>query len=299
MLAVFITFCGLAWGIVNCRAQVWPHMDAIESSSAVPGLFSRLGRTNLAWGIEVNGLQLGVALSKDVYAPNESVQALITLTNSSATRAWARRDYERGGMTSLELILLHGKELVKSRYECDRSPVYFGSSSHRGTVLRPGGKTSDGVSIDVQFHLEPNKLYHLYAIRKAAIGTNEFMVTSGNVSFMITNGVPATGTKATAANVPPHALASAAPAIQASASLTPPKREPVGPREAPTVASKSMEQGRNSAAPTRTELKTTPAVSGVLGSSIGLVGWLLLGVPLAVLLWILGRAASRARPPKA
>jgi hypothetical protein len=37
----------------------------------------------------------------------------------------------------------------------------------------------------------------------------------------------------------------------------------------------------------------------MFGSSIGLVGWLLLAMPLAVLLWILGRAASRARQPRA
>lgn len=298
-LVIFLLlFFESALGTAVCKAQAWPHLDAIQFSSTVPELFTRLGRANPVWGIEAGGFQLGIQTSKDVYGTNEPVYALVTLTNLSASRGWARQLWERGGMVSLELVLLHNREIVKSRYECDRSPIYRGGSSAQVHRLQPGGKFTEGIRIDVQFHLEPNKLYHLYAYRDAAVGTNFTTVTSGNVSFMITNGVLAAGTGAASAHVP-HVLVSATSAVQASASLAPPNREPVGPREAPTVASKSMEQGRNSAAPTSTELKTTPAVSGVLGSSIGLVGWLLLGVPLAVLLWILGRAASRARPPKA
>lgn len=299
LLIIYIICFGSALGTTVCKAQVWPHSDAIQSGSTARELFTRLGRNNPVWGVEAGGFQLGIQTSKDVYGTNEPVHALITLTNLSAPGGWARQVWERGGMVSLELVLIHDRELVKSRYECDRSPVYSGSSSGRVHRLKPGGKFTEGIRIDLQFHLEPNKLYHLYAYRDAAVGTNFVTVTSGNVSFMITNGVPATGTKATAANVPSHVLASAATAIQASASLTPPKREPVVRQEAPTVATGNLKQARSPAAPAGTDLKAAPVASAMFGSSIGLVGWLLLAMPLAVLLWILGRAASRARQPRA
>lgn len=294
MWIILITICGLACGIVNCRAQVWPHEDAIEGSSAVPGLFNKLGRTNPVWGLEAGGFQLGIQTSKDVYGTNEPVHALVTLTNLSLSQGWARQVWERGGMVSLELVLLHNREMVKSRYECDRSPVYYGRSSGRGRILQPGSKFMEGVRIDIQFHLEPNKLYHLYAYRDAAVGTNFTTVTSGNVSFMITNNVPAAGTASASAHVP-HVLVSATSAVQTSGSLTPTKKEPVGRQEVPTVATKSTKQAWATAASASTDPKTPPAAAGIFGSSIGLVGWLLLGVPLAVLLWILGRAASRTR----
>ena len=271
-------------------------MDALGDYYTMPGLFDRLGRTNPVFGVEANGFQLGIEMSKATYATNEPVHALLTLNNISAPRAWAKNDYERGGMVSLELVLLDGRELAKSRYVCDRSPGYLGRSSHRGSgVIKVGGKTFDGVRIDAQFYLEPNKLYLLYAYRKASSGDNDYVLTSGNVTFVITNGLSADG------GLPPPTDLELT-SVAASRSNPPSNRasDSKQNRTSPFAATASLARGTAAGASTPLPAGSVVkdgrpglATLATLTSSIGFGGWLLIGFPLLAILWVLKRASKR------
>lgn len=283
----------VAWLASNGSAQVWPHMDALVDNYAMPGLFQAQNRTNPVWGGEVNGFQLGIETSKDTYGTNEAIHALVSLANLSALRGWAPYEYERGGMTSLELVLLHGRELVKSRYLCNRAAVVLGRSSGSVRSIMPGAAAHDGVRLDVQFMLEPNKRYELYAFRKASVGNTEIMVTSGNVSFIITNGLfvggglpPPTDSELTSVasqSTPPRSRASDSKQNRAS----------------PFAASGSATSGTSAAAstdlPNGGGLQDTRSAPGASATSVGFGGWLLIGFPLALILWILSRASTRAQ----
>lgn len=291
-IRVFAIFA-MAWIPERGLAQAWPHMDSLVDNFTLPGHFVRIGRTNPVWGTEANGFQLGIETSKDAYGTNEPVHAQVTLTNLSALRGWSRNEYERGGMTSLELVLLHGRELVKSRYLCDRTPGAIGRSSGSVNSLKPGKTAHDGVRLDVQFDMEPNKLYHLYAFRKAFVGDTEIVVTSGTISFIITNGLSVAGglPSPTDSELTSTAVSqSTPPSSRASNS----KQNRASPFAATASPASGAAAGASTPLPTGSVVKDGRPGIATLASSIGFGGWLLIGFPLLVILWVLKRASKRA-----
>lgn len=285
-------------------SQEWPHIGAIQESSAVPGLFKRLGRTDAAWGLETQGFQAGVVMSQDVYATNTPVYALITLTNVSAMGGSANHTFERAGMVSLEMILLHNGELVSPKLKVDRSMPYIGRSSGRAYILKIGEVLQDGIRLDIQYPLEAGKEYQFYARRKAFVQKEEVEVTSGTVSFMITNGEPRL------ASGPPVAGGQPVTASPPSAAV---KRRPTGsaattgllagqPVTAAAARNGTVLQNANpalAAGPSGSGGIATksPSPLALTGSSISPGQWVLLGLPLMVLIWVIGRALGRALGP--
>lgn len=163
--------------------------------------------------------------------------------------------------------------------------------------VKPGKADEFGVRLDRLFQLKPNQTYFAYAKK---VESRDVELVSGNAMFTITGAsLPAetpgalTATPATAKSAPAVAV------VQPKASSTRPKTVPVDSQASQPPDFKGSGQMQRPIAPTHPDQKTAPASSAVLGSSVGLAGWLLLGLPLAVLLWILGRATSRARSPKA
>ena len=280
------------------QAQVWPHLNASEESFRMPRMFRELNRTNHVWGLSSGGFQVGVATSKDTYVFGEPVQALVQLKNLVETKGWARRVYEQGAMTSVELVLLERGKLVPSRYQYVKAADYVGRSSGRVVVLEPGESLFDGVRLDLQFVLEANKEYHFYAIRHAARGREEYEVTSGTCSFRVTGKM----SQSTNASSPPHSPNDVVSSVPKSAVLT----EPV------TARSRSVSQG--TAPPKRVQgnalqnqtnaivaaapLATAAASTGHPNPDRQWAIWLVVGL-LGLVAGILLNAARRQRGSKA
>jgi len=298
MLAIFITLCGLVWGVANCRAQVWPRADALITGWDLRRSLTNSLMPEMAWGTSMPFGTFGVGASKSEYSQGEPVILRIAVRNDSLTNLHVSHSYEDWGRSDIKVFLLAGnRELVPSILrEKDASRMVRENGRHM--EVKPGKADEFGVRLDRLFQLKPNQTYFAYA--KKAVGRGVELV-SGNAMFTITGASPPSETPGALTATPASSRsAPAAAVVQPKASLTPPKPVSVSIHQvAQPVVSKSLEQGGDSAVPTSTGLKATPAVSGVLGSSIGLVGWLLLAMPLGVLLWILGRATRRARPPKA
>jgi len=283
--------------VVVAQSQVAPPQVAIITGWDLKRSLTNSLMPEMAWGTSMPFGTFGVGASKSEYSQGEPVILRIAVRNDSDTNLYVYRMYEDGGRRDIKVFLLAAnRELVPSILQ-EKDASRMVRENGRSIDLEPGKADEFGVRLDRLFQLKPNQTYFAYAKKVAGRGVE---LVSGNAMFTITGASPPSETPGALTATPASSKsAPAAAGAQPKANLTHPKTVPVDSQAAQTLDTKSSGHVQRPITPTNTDQKAAPASASVLGSSIGLLGWLLLGLPLAVLFWILCRAASRARQPRA
>jgi hypothetical protein len=268
------------------------------------------------WGLDNSGFALSLTLETNTFRQGDPISLRLVCKNVSQEDSLEVYGLSAGLRTDIEITVLDANGepvLVNPDAEAERKS---GRSSGKSDRCPVGFALVESVSIGHVFQFKPEHTYYVYAAKKVAdLKTGKrSQVTSGNAIFRITapNLVAAPQTLLT--NSPVPAAASPNPK-RAGITLPLPAPQtrgnhPIRPSAAFAASAQSSDRlvpvtrdrgslaGPQVQSPSAVLAQASPPERNGMGA-VGLAGWLLLGLPLAVLLWILSRAASRAHPPKA
>lgn len=301
--------CSLA-AVPVAKAQVYPHTSLAKWKPYHDLNREPLGgNTIISWGTERDGLIQGASFDQDTFQEGQPILFRLTLTNTTAQVFQAL--HQTLGNYAISISLFVFDERGQAAVPLYRpTPAQMGYNGNRaGADCEPHGQVEWGFALDKIFRLEPAKEYFAYARVSVGPSQKEIELTSGNARFFVTptNGnltaasAAVVTSRLTAVGKPPPMESYTQPVLRLAepGSLAAGFHDATSQRPASFAgaapATKPTGGGGSSVLPAYTDRAEGVSRFTSSGSTIGALGWLLLALPLAVMLWILSRALRRPR----
>lgn len=166
--------------VVPCRA-VLPESNHVRIVPTLDKAALAMCHANTSWGTDQGGLGLGASLPKDMFAAEEPVRFIVTLTNRHDQWCAIDRQYRGDFMISLDIVVVGpGSTLIELRSP-NRKDFTYARGKSIGSFLDGRGYQDLEIDLSQMFDLSPPGQYLAYAKRRI-YGE---VLTSGNALFVV------------------------------------------------------------------------------------------------------------------